>query len=343
MSNGSNEWSEGAQGDSPDYGGGSPGERLVARGEVLMRAEHDSMLAVSVQRPRNPQKVLDAALVELETAPAYASENYYSIPYKDRSSGSEKTGMIEGPSIHLARIVARHWGNCAAKCVITGEDEDRVHLSGVFVDLQANVRFERPFTVTKYRYDRNTRKTIALRDDRLMMAVQAGASKAERNAILSGVPRWLVKAVMDRAKKIAANDVQQRIGEVLQAFAQLGVTREMLEKRFDAPLEHFDDDKRAAMKGLYNALRDREVSLAEAFADPEPEPATDGPASVADVLAQGATVKGGASTVAGETRPNEAKKSAPVPAPESPATPAQPVQKGTPGPAKSAAAKEITF
>jgi hypothetical protein len=342
MSNGGSEWSEGSQGDAPDYGG-SPGERLVARGEVLMRAEHDSMLAVSVQRPRNPQKVLDAALVELETAPAYASENYYSIPYKDRSGGQEKTVMVEGPSIHLARIVARHWGNCAAKCVITGEDENRVHLSGVFVDLQANVRFERPFTVTKYRYDSNTRKTIALRDDRLMMAVQSGASKAERNAILSGVPRWLVKAVMDRAKKIAANDVQQRIGEVLQAFAQLGVTREMLEKRFDTPLERFDDDQRAAMKGLYNALRDREVSLAEAFADPEPEAATDGPASVADVLAQGATVKGGASTVAGE-QPNGA--TAPAAASGRPAkAPSGSASAKNDSPASSLAppASEVTF
>jgi hypothetical protein len=273
----------------------SEGAALVASGLTLMRAENDSMMMVAVQRPRKEAEVLEGAISELELYPDLAEQNYYSIEYKERR-GSNKKVEVAGPGIGAAMALARRWGNCCTRGVQVGEDEEHVYLSGVFLDLESNFRVEKPFTVAKY-LKRHDGPTERLRDARLVMAIQAGASKAMRNAILSGLPKGLVEAYYQRCRAIAAREAKTKWAEIVTKFREFGVTKEMLEGYIEKPLEKLADAEMVDLRGVYNSLRDGIVQPGEIFVrkPKEEEPST---GTVETALAGGADVTAGAEQAA---------------------------------------------
>lgn len=269
----------------------SGGAQLVSQGATLMRVEHETMVAVSVQRPRNARKVLSTVLDELSIVPAMAAECYYTIPYKQWNPRKQRkeTVNVTGPSVHGMRMIARAWGNCSVKSAITGEDGRTVYLSGLFLDLENNFREERVFPCSKY-LKRRGGEIERLDDSRLMQAILAAASKAERNAIYAGIPRWLTKSVDQRARELAANEVKQSESKTLEAFLRLGVTREMIEEHFGAKVKDLSPDQIADLRGFYTALRD-EATTVEAIFGADKEDAAEArkpnTATVDDVLKAG--------------------------------------------------------
>jgi len=271
-----------------EVGASSTAEALLTGGATIMRIENETMQAIAIQQKREPKQVLKACLEELEIAPSLAVRNYYSIPYKGRDG--QKT-MVEGQSIGAARILMRNWGNASAKTVITGEDADKIFIAGIFTDLEKNVRFERVMTVSKWQHRRNG-PPVKLASERLVQAIQAGASKAERNAILAGIPDWLKHSYYQRARQIAAADTKDNQGKLLEAFLELSVTRDMLETYLGCALERVNDDQLADLRGIFNALRDKERSVDEIFGDPQVTE-NGNVKSVDDILKTGASITSG--------------------------------------------------
>jgi hypothetical protein len=268
----------------------SEGAAIVASGAMLMRIENQNMQAVSVARPRNEDKILADALDELERYPDLAARNYYSIPFAE-TRGSDRTFQVEGPSINAAMSLARRWGNCSVYGVQVGEDEDKVYLSGVFLDLETNFRIGRPFTVSKY-LKRKDGRTEVLRDQRLIMAIQSGASKGIRNAILAGLPDGFVESYYQRARSIAAREAKSKWAELIAHFRTFGVSQEMLEAHVGHPLDKITDNELADLRGIFNALQQQQAQPADIFGKrrTEDEPTT----SVDEVVGSGAKVTGGA-------------------------------------------------
>jgi len=271
----------------------SPGESLVAAGATVMRVEHESMLAFSIQRPRDHEKILAATMAELDMVPRLAERCYYVIPYRDEGDSVNVTG----PSIQLARILMRNWGNAASRAYIVSENEDRVHLGGVFTDLQTNVRFERPFVLSKYQKRKG--RIVLLEGQWLMQAIQASASKAERNAITAGLPDWFVQSAFERVRMIAADSTKQNLSKIVEGFMRRGVTRERLEKHLGKPLEKLDNEELADLRGTYNALRDKEQGPESIGADPGEEQVS---STVAEVLGSGTEVTGGTESAAAKAQ-----------------------------------------
>lgn len=270
--------------------GGSAAENLVAQGVTLMRVENESMLAVAIQRPRDPKKVLKAAIQELEIVPEEAKRAFYSIPYKEKQpDGSKKIVKVEGPSVKASMALARLWGNCSVTARSLNEDGIGADLAGIFIDFETNFRVERPMRVTRIMKARNG-GTWSLNPQQWLAALQAAASKAQRNATLNGLPAWLVAAYMKQARIFAAGDPEakadpKKVAGVLKAFERFKVTQAMLEKYVEAPVAEWMGDHLATLIGLGNAIADEQMTVAEAF---ELEPATP------ETPAQNAT---GASTV----------------------------------------------
>ncbi len=248
----------------------------VQQGATIVQIENDTQRTIAIQRPRDEEKVLRDALKELELYPQFAEKAYYVIPYKDRSDGQEKIVNVEGPSIKAAMALGRRWGNAANGGRIIGEDANRIQMEGVFLDYETNFRTVRPMSISKVAWNKKAGKVIPLRDDRLNMAIQAGASKAIRNAILAALPVGLVEEYTATAKKIAASGVKrkgeavkpvkERMDAMYKAFAVLGAQK----KDVDAYLaEHHelenDEAVLAHMIGVYNAIDDNQASLEEVF------------------------------------------------------------------------------
>ncbi len=256
-----------------------PPAKLIAQGMALVKMENDSQQMMAIQRPRDEQKIFLAALQELELNPEHAAKSYYSIPHKDRSSGVEKIVMVEGPGIKAAMGLARRWGNCANSGRIVDEQEDFFIVQGVFLDYETNFRTLRDVSVQK-KWKSRDGKVGLLSVDRLQMAIQAGLSKAVRNAALASLPVWLVDAYFKKSKQIAIEwgiggnqknkPVADRLKDAKVKFKKLGVPEDAMEKYIakrvadsDGVLK--DEDLIGDLIGVWNAIEDNATNIQEVF------------------------------------------------------------------------------
>jgi len=247
---------------------------LVKSGEVLMRVENDSMLSAAIQRPRKEEEIVKAALRELDIMPEEAGTAYYSIPFKDRAQdGSVRIVKVEGPSIKAAMSLSRRWGNCSVSARMLNEDETGFDLEGVFIDLESNFRVARPQRVSKT-FRRRGGDVVWLTPDRMVMAIQAGASKGMRGAVLAGLPAYLVNAYYKKARQIAGGNLEAKadakiVKAVLEAFDRFKATQADLEKYTAKPLADWTGSEVADLRGLWNAIQDGQTTAEEVFGKPQ--------------------------------------------------------------------------
>ncbi len=286
-------------------GGLSGAAALVAQGATLMRIENESMLAVAIQRPRDPERVLKAAIKELQIVPEEARKAYYSIPYKERQpDGSQKLVNVEGPSVKASNALARLWGNCSVTSRSLDEDSTGCNLAGIFIDFETNFRMERPFRATKVKKSRRG-GTYTLDQQKWIAELQAAASKAQRNATLNGLPAWLIAQYMKQARLLAAGDPNskaepKKVALTLKAFERFKVSQEMLERYVGLPLSEWMGDHLATLIGLGNALADEQLTVAEAFDLEEPEKPS-GPATATNGVTAESILAGSAKGENGAT------------------------------------------
>lgn len=255
--------------------GFSPAENLVAQGAIVMKYENAEMRSFALAHRRNESEVKDRALAILEQDADAVACAYYSIPHKEHTRGPGCTRQadddcpvkhVEGIGIDAARELARLWQNNATRVYFSHEDDDRIWLSGVFVDLETNTRVELPYGVSKLGVPKGGGTPYVLNPQRLGLAIQAGVSKAARNAITNGLPRSLSRAYFDRAKELLGSSSAIKIPQLLAAFEGYDVTREMLEGFYGAHLEELSAEQRKNLRGLFVAIREGLVDPKEYFA-----------------------------------------------------------------------------
>jgi hypothetical protein len=271
---------------------------LLKGGAMIAKIENDTLSMAALARPRNEKRILDAALEALEIAPDLAERTYYSLPFKkhikgcrDRKNCDCEVEWVRGVSVKGALDLGRRWGNCTATVRILSEDEDGCHMEGVFLDYESNFRVTTPRAVSKWTTWNGQRQKMF--DDRYEKLMAANASKALRNAILNGIPDYLVQRYYDKAREIAVGLASGKPDEprhlkILSSFALLGVERPQLEQLIGNTIEDVTDEQVANLRGVKNAILAGEQTIEEIFADgpkPDAKPAesmTDGGATLKD-------------------------------------------------------------
>jgi hypothetical protein len=176
--------------------------------------------AISVQKPRQLAEV--ATRVEQEAAILGETAFYGWGAGKNR---------IEGPSIDLATVIARNWGNCAVAMEPVQDLGDGWVFGAAFVDLESG------FTITR-QFRQSKQWTVYGKHDperKADIRFQIGQSKAARNVILNAVPQWLIDAGMKSAKAgvrkrietfIESKGIEEARRIALASLAKYGVTEE---------------------------------------------------------------------------------------------------------------------
>ena len=250
----------------------------IVDGSRQLSAELRSQRELALSQPRYVKRVYVSCLQELELAPEFAEDAYYSIPFK---SGGEQT-LVEGLSVKAARAIVRLWGNCALGSRLIDEDAEAVTVEGIFVDFETNVYFRKVQRVPRTYIPRGTSIPTPLKSDRLNMAIQAGMGKAERNAALAGLPEPLKERYFLLAKKIAGQKgktegktVEERMAALFTAFSKLNVDKVKIEAYIKAkfPEGTDPDDLLGTMRGVFNAIKDGQAKADEIFADTTSKPA----------------------------------------------------------------------
>lgn len=279
--------------------------------QAVTRAEVDLQIATAKQYPRDMNAVLNRiatyATMDRETA-----EDCFYVLRRQNSDGRDT--VIEGLSVRMAEIIAGSWENLRVITRIIGNDGKVVTAQAVCYDLQTN------FAVSKeVKRSIVTKKGFTFSRDMQTVTENAAASIAYRNAVLTVIPKAILKRIINEVKQVAlgqAIDVETSRQNCLANFAKIGVTTEMICQYLGIKsISEMDKERLFELRATWNALRDGTTTKEEAFIRPALEAkkqaegeksATEAQkkASAAIAKATGAAAEAAVNTETGEVKGN---------------------------------------
>lgn len=212
-------------------------------------AEIQAAVLMAKQAPRNEsQSYLN--IIDSCKRPSMAETALYAYP----RGGS----LIEGPSIRLAEVLARSWGNCRVGITIQSQDSEKTEARAYAYDLQTNYMIDQDFTVP---HKRTTKKgTKRLTDERDIRELVANiGSRHLRGCILRLIPSDVVEDAVEQVKKtLVSSDVpiKEQVKKMVRAFDEIGVKVEHLEKRLGHNLDAIIPQEIVTLKGIYKSIKD---------------------------------------------------------------------------------------
>jgi hypothetical protein len=224
-------------------------------------AEVQAAIVVAQQCPRNIQ----AALADMRDScrQMRLAERAF---YRYSRAGS----TISGASVHLARELARCWGN-----VQYGIAELRRDDAGGFSEMQAyawdvqtNTRSAQIFIVPHKRDTKQGVKSLVDMRDVYENNANNGARRL-RAAIFSILPPWFVEEAEELCNKTLAEGggkpLPQRIADAVKAFDGMGIAAERIEQKLGKPSAKWTDYDVAQLLVTYKSLQRGEVTVDEEF------------------------------------------------------------------------------
>lgn len=176
----------------------------------------------------------------------------------------------KGPTIHLARELARIWGNVDFGVREMHRDDDlgRSEVLAFAWDQQTNSRTSRSFLVPHVRMVAGSRKPLTDVQDIYLNNQNQGA-RALRMCIFAILPAELVSKAEEICRETLVKGdgkpLQQRITEMVDAFARLGVDVPRIEQRLARARGQWSNADVADMTIVYGTLSRGETTADEAF------------------------------------------------------------------------------
>jgi hypothetical protein len=222
--------------------------------EAVSRAEIDIQIKTARTYPRPAlSKIKERVLSDATLDEDSAASCFYKLP--------RGGGMIDGPSVRLAEIVAGRYGNLRVATRVTetvtiGDNPHVVVQVGIH-DLENNLAI----TVEKRRRITGKKSKGGKPDeDDINLATNACASIAFRDGVFRIVPASIVNPAFEACKKVAAGNassLSEKRLKLLARLAQMGVSQDRVlnslkvKKVEDITLEHVED-----LQGRGTALKD---------------------------------------------------------------------------------------
>jgi hypothetical protein len=233
-------------------------------------AEVRAAVMVAMDRPRDRSAAIEE-MREVCAIPALADRAFFRVP-----RGGE---TVNGETIHLARELARCWGNVSYGVKELARDDVRgqSELLAYAWDLQTNARSEIVFVVPHVKGKAN-RKLTGTQEIYENNASFAG--RRLREAIFSVLPVWFKAEAADICHRTLekggdGKTIAQRITDTRTAFAGLGISAVQLEGKRGRRIDEFLPEDLAALRVIYGSIKRGEVTVADEFAsDEQAKPAT---------------------------------------------------------------------
>ncbi|MEU4577471.1 hypothetical protein [Nonomuraea sp. NPDC023979] len=227
-------------------------------------AEVQAAVIVAQQCPRDIQ----AAQFEMRQSckqKGLAARAFYS--YKRGGT------TVNGPSVHMARELARCWGNVQYGIVELRRDDDyhQSEMQAWAWDVQTNSRSSTTFIVPHKRDVAGGPKALTDMRDIYENNANMGARRL-REVIFSILPPWFVEEAKEIAHKTLADGggkpLPQRIADAVAMFESLGITTDQLADKVGRPAAKWTEYDVAQLGITFNSLRRGELSIEEEFPPP---------------------------------------------------------------------------
>lgn len=224
-------------------------------------AEVAAMVQVAQQCPRNVQ----AAVAEMR-------ESCKQLGLAERAFFRFPRGgtTVSGPSVYLARELARCWGNVeyGLKELDRDDGQLRSEMLAFAWDVQTNTRTSSAFMVPHKRDTKDGVKPLIDMRDVYENNANQGARRV-RESIFAILPPWFV----EEAKELCAQTLKhgggvplaRRIADSIQAYEAAGVTQDRLEQKIGRPADKWTEHDVAQLRVIFASIGRGEVSVEDEF------------------------------------------------------------------------------
>lgn len=224
--------------------------------ESLMQAtvsrEVASVQASLVVAKRFPRDVL-SAIDRIKTAcqrKGLAENSLYSYS----RGGTE----ITGPSIRLAEELARQYGNLDFGIRELEQKAGESVVEAYCWDLETNTRQVKIFTVPHKRFTKSG--SYELKDGRdIYEAVANNGARRLRACILGIIPADIVEDAViecENTMKASADVTPEAMKKLINAFEELGVTRQQIEERIQRRIDSITPAQVVSLRKIFRSLKD---------------------------------------------------------------------------------------
>jgi hypothetical protein len=237
--------------------------QVASQGTVIEQsravAEVQAMAIVAQQQPRDLQRVMAEVREACRQMPL-AERAFYSF----RRAGTS----VNGESIHLARELARCFGNLTYGITELHRGDEQSEMLAYAWDVQANSRVASSFIVPHYR---DTKDGVTKLPDLRSIYEQNANQGARRlrEAIFAVLPTWLVQEAADLCRATlkdgGGRSLPQRIADAIGRYEAIGVTPDRLETRIGRPAAKWNVYDVAQLATLWQSIDRGEATAADEF------------------------------------------------------------------------------
>ena len=220
--------------------------------------EVEAAMAIAKRFPRDPVAAMDRIL-QACTRPTLAEAALYAYP-----RGSE---MVTGPSIRLAEAIAQNWGNIQFGIRELSQSNGTSTVEAFAWDVETNVRQTKVFQVAHIRHTRRGQYRLEDPRDIYEMVANQGARRL-RACILGVIPGDVVEAAVRQCEMTIQNSADaspEQIEKLVAAFAEIGVTRDMLVKRLGHHLDAIIAAEVLQLRKIYQSIKDGFAGIGDFF------------------------------------------------------------------------------
>lgn len=237
---------------------------------TVAREEQELKAAIVVARkfPRDEVAAYER-IVKSCKRPTFAEGAQYRFP-----RGGQQ---IVGPSVDLAREMARCWGNMRYGLRVVSQDDDTMHIKGYAFDLETNslVEAEDSFAKKIQRKDKRTNATAWVTPDErdLRELMNRRGAILVRNCILQLLPPdvtedaqgYCQQTLLDAASGKLKVSREQAIRSLIINFSSLGITAAMIEKHLKHPASAMNAEELTGLQQIGRAILDGQAKREEFF------------------------------------------------------------------------------
>lgn len=233
------------------------------------KAAIDIQVATAKQYPRVSKRATNKS-IEIVTQDKETAETCtYSIP-----RGGKK---INGPSVHLARIIAQNWQNLRIESRVVSITQNQVVSEAVCFDLETNyavkVQVRKNILQNEYQNGQATGRKVRMNEDMITVTGNASNAIAYRNAVFAVIPKAVVDKVYGAAKNMITGDlssdeklIKRRKAAIDHFKDNYNVTEEqILEVLGLNSINQIKQDEIVNLVGLAQAIKDGDTTVGETF------------------------------------------------------------------------------
>lgn len=266
-------------------------------------AEVQAAMVVARANPRNKIQAMDRILNDCSRL-GLAEKAVYAY--------AKGGTAISGPSIRLAECIAQNWGNVQYGIRELSQRNGVSTALAYAWDVETNTKREVQFQVP---LKRDTKKgSYPITDSREVYELVANfGARRLRSCILSLIPGDVIEEAVKQCEitiKVNADVSQEGIENLLNAFADFGVTRQQIEKRIQRRIESINATQVLMLRKIYASLRD-EMSSVDDWFEPLEEKKEAEATPAQDNTSTATTGNSGLKTKLKKSAPKKAEAAAP--------------------------------